>query len=164
MEKIEEVIKRAISIERYGQQFYNQLSNVIIDEEGKSIIKGLANDEKKHEEELSIEFERMVGAAVPSEIEQDRFDSETMNKIFKGDDEKLEKADIYAALEVGIATEQRSIDFYTSNKDITSDEKLAKLFAHLVEIEKGHKSLLEENLFHLKQDGSWWGYVPILEG
>jgi hypothetical protein len=24
--------------------------------------------------------------------------------------------------------------------------------------------MLEENLFHMRQEGSWWGYAPILEG
>jgi len=34
----------------------------------------------------------------------------------------------------------------------------------LIDIEKGHKAMLEENLFHLRQNGTWWGYVPILDG
>jgi hypothetical protein len=38
------------------------------------------------------------------------------------------------------------------------------LFNELVDWEKEHLELLKENLRMLKNEGSWYGYVPILEG
>jgi hypothetical protein len=31
-------------------------------------------------------------------------------------------------------------------------------------MERGHLAMLRENLRYLEDDGSWFGYVPILEG
>lgn len=166
MENMERILLTAIAIERHGQEYYNCLSKGIIDDEGRALIVGLAHDEKEHEEILIKQFERLIRRPVPSETPLESDSSlKAIDEIFdNNENEALEKQDLFAALEIGISTEQKSIDFYSSERASTTDRDLRKLFGDLIDIEKGHKSLLEQNLFHLKQGGSWWGYVPILEG
>lgn len=166
MEDITEILLTAIATERYGHEYYIRLSQAIANEEGKAIMIGLARDEKEHEELLAKEYMRVSDKLVPEKIElSTAIGAEAVEKIFSGGEKTwVEAEDVLEALEFGIAIEQKSIDFYSSKGSTTEDEKLRQLFADLVKIEKEHKSLLEENLFHLKQNGSWWGYVPILEG
>lgn len=165
MEDIKKVLMTAIGIERYGHDFYIRFSEAISDKEGKALMKGLARDEKEHENSLINEYSRIIGKEVPKNIEIDyEHGSAVIEKIFGSEWGKMENEDSFAALEKGIETEQKSIDFYQAQGEKAKDKALVELFQYLVKVEIGHKSLLEENLFRLKQDGSWWGYVPILEG
>lgn len=167
MSDIKEVLLTAIAIERYGQDYYSRLSQVVSEEEGKALMKSLERDEKEHEEVIIKEFNRLVGSQVPEKIEiETNLTSKALDDIFRswGGSMHIGSEDVFAALETGIGTEQRSIDFYSDQMYTSIDPKLKDIFQKLVEIEKGHKKLLEDNVFHLKQDGSWWGYVPILEG
>ena len=167
MSDIKDVLLTAIAIERYGQDYYSRLSKAVSEEEGKALMKSLERDEKEHEELFINEFNRLVGSQVPEKIDiKANLTSEALDGIFRRWERSMHigSEDVFAALETGINTEQRSIDFYSDQMCKSTDPELKDIFKKLVEIEKGHKKLLEDNVFHLKQDGSWWGYVPILEG
>ena len=167
MSNIKEVLLTAIAIERYGQDYYSRLSQAVSEEEGKALMKSLERDEKEHEEVIIKEYNRLVGSQVPEKLDiKTDLTSKAIDDIFRRWERSIHigSEDVFAALETGIGTEQRSIDFYSDQMSQSTDPQLKGIFQNLVEIEKGHKKLLEDNIFHLKQDGSWWGYVPILEG
>lgn len=164
LEDIEKILLTAIAIERYGQEFYHHFSESLADDKGKSLMNGLARDEKEHEEVLSKEFKSHLNRSAPKKIDIN-LGMKAIRDIF-GSKRKitLEKDIILEILQVGIIVEDESIKFYSTKAKATTDSKFTNLLLNLVKIEKEHKSMLEENLFHLKQEGSWWGYVPILEG
>lgn len=164
MENLDRILLTAIAIERYGQQFYGSFSDAIADEKGKALMRGLAGDEKEHESLLISEYEEMIGSPIPEHIDID-IGNEGVDEIFSAARNVSGSAEAtIEILQMGVDIEQKSIEFYSSRADETDDPDLKKLLAALVKIEKEHKALLEENLFHLRQDGAWWGYVPILEG
>ena len=68
-------------------------------------------------------------------------------------------------LKLGIRTEERSIELYSTSAQKTDNELVKELFLKLSEIEKMHKSSLEDAMYYFEQDGSWYGYnPPTLEG
>mgnify|MGYP005866155011 CR=1 FL=1 len=164
MKATEKVLLTAIAIERYGQDFYRRFSEIIDDENGKALMRGLGNDEKEHESLLGLQYERRFGRAPSKTIDVD-LGLKAVREIF-GSKKKIKKErDIMLdILGIAINVEEESIRYYSAKARNIKDRELSELLKNLTEIEKEHKILLEENLLHLKQDASWWGYVPILEG
>lgn len=153
----------AIAIERYGQEYYSKFADKISDKKGKALMHGLGNDEKEHEDLISKHYRENFDKAPPKKIGID-IGARAIKDIFGPKKGKSESEITLEALQIGVAVEQKSIEFYTASTGDAKDAKLKQLLNALIDIEKGHKAMLEENLFHLRQDGTWWGYVPILEG
>lgn len=160
---IERMLLTAIAIERYGQEYYGWFGRSVSDRKGKALMKGLADDEKEHERIMSSEYREHVGKAPPKEIDID-FGQKAVKDIFSQERKKGEKEIIAKILTLGISIEQKSIDFYSSNSKTVKDAAMKKLLGELADIERGHRATLEESLFSMRQEGSWWGYAPILEG
>jgi len=163
LKAMERMLLTAIAMERYGQEYYSWFSESISDRKGKAMMKGLAKDEKEHEEIMSKEYEKQCGKATPEEIDID-IGEKPVKEVFSQERKKGEKDIIAKILKLGMEIEQKSIDFYSSESKTVKSAKMKSLLENLTEIEKGHKALLEENLFHMRQDGAWWGYTPILDG
>ena len=69
------------------------------------------------------------------------------------------------ALKLGIRTEERSIELYSNSARETGIRSSKDLFLTLVDFEKEHKKILEDALYYLGQEGSWYGYSPpTIEG
>ena len=163
MDTSKEILLTAIAIERYGQEFYSRFEKAVPDKKGKALMRGLGNDEKEHEELLSKHYLELLKKAAPKKIDLD-IGARAVREIFALRKEKEKKDPTIEILQIGILVEQKSVDFYTANAGKADDAGLKELFVTLIDIEKGHKAMLEENLFHMRQEGSWWGYAPILEG
>jgi rubrerythrin len=164
VEKIEEILLTAIAIERYGQDFYRRFAEIIEDEKGKALMKGLGHDEEEHESVLSIEFQKLFAQKPPKNIDVD-LGLKAVREIF-GSKKKIEKENdiIFDIMKTAIMVEEESIKFYSSKSRDVKEKRISDLLKSLIETEKDHKRMLEDNLLHLKQDAAWWGYVPILEG
>ena len=163
MQTIEEILLTAIAIERYGQEYYFRFAGKISDKTGKALMRGLGNDEKEHEELISKHYHEHFAKAPPKKIGID-IGAKAIKDIFSPKKGKSEGEIMLETLQIGVVIEKKSVDFYTASASDTKDAKLKQLLNALIDIEKGHKAMLEENLFHLKQNGTWWGYVPILDG
>jgi rubrerythrin len=163
LQAIEEILLTAIAIERYGQEYYSKFASKISDKTGKALMHGLGNDEKEHEEIISKHYMENIGKAPPKKISID-IGAKAIKEIFSPKKGKSEGEIMLETLQIGIVIEKKSVDFYTASASGTKDVKLKQVLNALIDIEKGHKAMLEENLFHLRQDGTWWGYVPILDG
>ena len=163
MQTIEEILLTAIAIERYGQEYYSRFASKISDKTGKALMHGLGNDEKEHEELISKHYREHFNKAPPKKIGID-IGAKAIKEIFSPKKGKSENEIMFETLQIGVVVEQKSVDFYTRSAGDTKDAKLKQLLNALIDIEKGHKAMLEENLFHLRQNGTWWGYVPILDG
>ncbi len=164
MKPVEKILLTAIEIERYGQEYYSYFARTITSSKGKALMRGLADDEKDHEELLSKEYLAVIGKLPPKAIDLEIIGEDPIKEVFTHEREKGKDDLTIRILKIGIQTEKKSIDFYSSKSDVLKSGRLKKLLEYLVEIEKGHKAMLEENLSHLKHESAWWGYVPILDG
>jgi len=148
-------------MEHFGSEYYSKFKGLVANEKAKLLLGSLASDEKDHAHILEIELHNLgVKGSMPS--------SETTKKSLKQVfPERIHKNSIHAkdaisAIKLGISTEKRSIEFYTKSA-AKSSPKMKKMFAKLVRMEIVHLGLLEENLQYLEDDGSWYGYLPILD-
>lgn len=161
MADLKEILATAIEFEHFGIEYYTKFMELVSDDKAKPLMKSLAEDEREHASILENEL-RFAGGKpkAPSKEAVEK----GLAEIFP---EKLGKnavagKDAISAIRLGIRTEERSIEFYSKNAASTGP-KLKEIFAKLEKMERGHKELLEENLRYLQNDGSWFGYVPILD-
>ena len=132
------IISQAIKNELEAYAFYRNVHNKIADKEMKNLFAELASEEEKHKETL----EEMLKKG-PSEM---RF-SETHD--YKITDEMplpplstdLKPTD---GLVIAIKKELEAVQMYTQLANACEDEEQKKIFKQLVEMEKGHKSRLED--------------------
>lgn len=168
-EEIVEILQRAIDIEIFGNHYYNKLTDKVKDKEGKALLTYLANAEEEHKERLDKMLNQYGGQARKTEINSlipSILMDEGVEIIFRDliNKNKLEKIDAIEATKLALNVEAKSIDFYAENAKKSPETDLKDLFTELTSIEKEHFDLLKENLRTLKDEGVWYGYVPILEG
>jgi len=161
MPDAKEILATAIELERFGIEYYSRFRELVSDEKAKPLMKSLSEDEKEHARVLEKELRGLGGKMKPASKEML---DKGLKDIFPEGIRKnsIASKDAISAVKLGIRTEERSIDFY-SKHGASASPKLRDLFARLEKMERGHKQLLEENLRYLENDGSWYGYVPILD-
>lgn len=158
MEQMLQILKEAAGIEVYGESYYNIFADTTGEDKASAMLIGLARDERDHRAWLGLEYEKLAG------IKMDRSDvkREITSKIFPPLSPNVESQK--EALRFGVGIEERSITFYSENsKKATGSVK--SLFGKLVDFERGHKKILEDALYYLEQEGSWYGYTAMtIEG
>lgn len=162
MADAKEIIAAAVEFEKFGAEYYLRFKDLVEEKEAKALMAGLAADEREHAAVLTRELQALGGktkAASRKEVEKG------LAEIFprKAKKGKLGVWDSISTIEAGIRTEERSIAFYSKNA-AAAGPRAKDVFAKLESMEREHLRLLQENLRYLKNDGSWFGYVPILEG
>jgi len=162
MADAKQILATAIEMEHFGSEYYSRFKDLVASEKAKILLGSLAADEKDHAHMLEIELSNLGGR--PKSL-SDQKPRKALKQVFP---ERIHKNSIHAkdaisAIKLGISTERRSIEFYTKHAAKASP-KMRKIFTKLVGMEIMHLGLLEENLQFLEDDGSWYGYLPILEG
>ncbi len=159
-----DILKEAISIEIYGREYYSIFGELVEDENAKSLMRGLSRDEGEHRELLEKEYKKLSG--IPADIKiLDGENREKARRIFPESMEPMGIEKTQDVLKLGIRTEERSIELYSNSAKRTDAGRSRDLFIKLKGFEEGHKKLLEDSLYYLEQEGSWYGYSPpTLEG
>lgn len=159
-----DILKEAISIEIYGQEYYSIFSELVEDEKARSLFLGLSRDEGDHRELLEKEYKKISGKPADLKV-LDKENRDKARRIFPESLEPLGIAETKDVLELGIRTEERSIEFYSESAKKTENRSSKDLFLKLVGIEEGHRSTLQDALYYLDQEGTWYGYSPpTIEG
>ncbi|VVB84133.1 Rubrerythrin [uncultured archaeon] len=159
-----DILKEAISIEIYGREYYSIFSELVEEENAKSLLRGLARDEGEHRQYLEKEYKKLTGKPVDIKI-LDKENREKARNIFPESLEPLGIEETKDVLKLGIRTEVRSIELYSNSAKRIDAGGSKDLFLSLAGFEKGHKKLLEDALYYFEQGGSWYGYSPpTLEG
>jgi rubrerythrin len=162
--KLLDILKEAISIEIYGREYYLRFSELIEDENARSIFRGLSRDEEEHMLLLENEFKKIAGKPFDAKA-MDETNKEKARNIFPESDKTLSVGETKDALSLGIRTEERSIELYLKGAKQTDIGSSKDLFMKLAHIEGKHKKILEDAMYYLDQGGSWYGYSPpTLEG
>ena len=162
--KLLDILKEAISIEIYGREYYSRFSEIIDDENARSLFRGLSRDEEEHMVLVETEFKKIAGK--PFDVKDvDETNREKARNIFPESDKSLSVGETKEVLKLGIRTEVRSIELYSKGAKQTDIGSSKDLFLKLAQIEGKHKEILEEAMYYLDQGGSWYGYSPpTLEG
>ena len=65
------------------------------------------------------------------------------------------------ALQFGMDSERQAVEYYTNIMNMASDPEVKKIFAEIIEQEKSHFMILEEEFHHLKSAGFWYELGPL---
>jgi len=161
MADLKEILTTAIEFEHFGAEYYAKFRELVSDDKAKPLMKSLSEDEKEHARILEKELNAAGGRAKapPKGLLEKGLAEIFPEKIRKN---SIATKDAILAIKLGIRTEERSIEFYSKN-GASAGPELKDIFAKLEKMERGHKELLEENLRYLENDGSWYGYLPLLD-
>ncbi len=163
-ETLLDILTEAIAIEIYGKEYYSIFSELVEDEKAQAIFRGLARDEGEHRELLEKEYKTISGKSIDLSV-LDEENREKARRIFPESLEPMGIAETKDVLTLGIRTEKRSIELYSKSAQKTDVKSSKDLFLKLVHFEEGHKEKLEDALYYLEQEGSWYGYSPpTIEG
>lgn len=158
-----DILKDAISLEIFGKEYYSKCSEIIEDEYAKSIYRGLSQDEEEHRKILEKEFRKISGMSIDV-VELDEDIMKKVSHFFPEPCRPQSLIDAKNALKIAIGTEVKSIELY-SNAAQKKNSSIKDFYLKLVHCEEGHRKILEDALYYLEHEGSWYGYSPlILEG
>lgn len=159
MEKIIEILKTAIKIERNGITSYLDFAYKTKDTTGKNMFIKLAQDEYKHMEIFEKELDSVmcnrfwVCEEIPeSIIEKIAPQIRDIDKT-KGE----EGQDELSALKTALDLEKKSINYYSDAKKSIDEQEAIKLFERIIEMEESHYDLIQAAIDHIEQTGFWFG-------
>ena len=158
-DNVKNAIKTAIQMEKDGFAFYKKASAQTSSDMGRDIFESLANDEQLHLEVFQKLFQ--------DKIEKNEWDNLVNSSkkyadinIFPKDLKQIEGANPDTneldALEIAMNSEREAIDYYGEIKDKTKDEDIRKIINEIIEQEKNHYSILQEEFDYLGKTGYWF--------
>lgn len=156
---LKDVLKVAIQMEKDGYDFYMKAASQTSSEMGETIFKSLAQDELLHLEVFQKIFEDRMGkeewnALVNSDNKYAKL------SIFPKDLATVENANPDTneldALHMGMDSEKEAIDFYSKMLVQTNDPEIKKMIEKIIQQEKDHYLILQEEFNHLSNTGYWY--------
>lgn len=158
------ILMDAISIETFGKEYYLKCSEFVKDKNAKSIFKGLSQDKEEIRDFFEKEYRKIAGWS--NEIVWlDEEKREKANRVFTEPYDSLSLIEAKNVLNIGIRAEKKSIELYLKCAKKINDGSCKDLYLKIVNYKEGYKKMLEDALYYLEQEGSWYGYCPpIMEG
>ena len=160
------ILSSALGVEKFGIEFYRRFSECVDDDDGAALLRGLGRDEEQHKEQVEREMRRIAPDVKPESIAPARslLGIVPENVFPFPPDRCLTMEDELKALEIGIQVEISSAKMYRGAALLVEEPGVKLLLEKLTAIEDGHRKLLEESMQRLRDQGTWYGYSPILEG
>lgn len=139
IEQINQILSRALKMEKFGQNFFSLLEGTVDDEESRKLFHQLAAEEEKHCRMFLEELRLNGGEVVDNyEFEPDR--------IFNKGVASIIKEGPVAVLGYAIEVKQRIIAFYTKSLGTIQNSGIRKFLKDLITYEENHKKLLSMNM------------------
>ena len=159
IKNIKDAIKIAIQMEKDGYSFYKKAAAQTQNEMGRSIFESLAEDEQMH---LDV-FQKMFNETV-SESEWGNLVNSSQKyqniPIFPKDLKSIEgvqpDTNELDALRMAMDSENEAIDYYTEIRACLTDDSVKKIIDQIIEQEKSHYFLLQQEFDHLSTTGYWY--------
>ena len=156
---VKNAIKTAIQMEKDGFAFYKKASAQTSSDMGRDVFESLANDEQLHLEVFQKLFQ--------DRIEKTEWDNLVNSSkkyaeidIFPKDLKQIEGANPDTneldALEMAMNSEKEAIDYYGEIKEKTKEESIRQIINEIIEQEKNHYSILQEEFDYLSKTGYWF--------
>jgi rubrerythrin len=156
---VKDAIKTAIQMEKDGYSFYKKAAVQTSNEMGKSIFESLASDELVHLEVFQKMFKDKVGKEEWNNL-VDSSKKYTNIKIYPKDLKTMEgvnpDSDELDALRIGMDSEKEAIDYYKKIIENTTDHDMRNIINEIIEQEKNHYLILQQEFDHLDKTGYWF--------
>ena len=158
-ENIKNAIKTAIQMEKDGYAFYKKAAAQTSSDMGRSIFESLADDELVHLDVFQKMFEEKIGESEWDDLVNSSKKYHEM-PIFPKDLKTIEginpDTNELDALRMAMDSEKEAIDYYTEIWENSDDEEVKKIIDMIIEQEKNHYFLLEQEFNHLSTTGYWY--------
>jgi len=156
---IKDAIKTAIQMEKDGYSFYKKAAAQTSSKMGKSLFESLAGDELLHLDVFQKIFENKVGKTEWNNLVNSGKKYANI-PVFPKDLKTVEGAnpemDELDALRIGMDSEKEAIDYYNQIKLKSKNNDLKEIIDEIIEQEKKHYMLLEQEFNHLDKTGFWY--------
>jgi rubrerythrin len=162
---LEEAIKTAIEYETLVMKVYDEALSTATDKVGKRIFQVLAEEEKRHLEYLNsrlVEWEdtgeiiiEELDTFIPSKMKIDKEANKLQLKLQPKESDKKFKDTQLKMLKKALEVEEETSNFYkkmVSELSSTGQE----LFMRFVEIEEGHKAIVQAEIDSVTGIGYWF--------
>ena len=163
---VRDAIKTAIQMEKDGYSFYKKAAAQTTSNAGRDLFESLAEDEEVH---LQV-FQKMFKDTVGNTEWEDLVSSSskyTAIPVFPKDLKSVEGAnpdiDDLDAIRMAMDAEKEAIDYYTEIWTTLSEAEVKKIIDKIIEQEKNHYFLLQQEFDHLNSTGYWYD-LNILTG
>jgi len=158
---VKDAITTAIQMEKDGYNFYKKAAAQTTSDMGKSVFESIASDELVHLETFQKLFDETVGNQEWEHLVQSNKKYADLNvfpkdlKTMQGVEANPNELD---ALRIAMDSETEAIDYYTEIQSNTKDKQVKKILDMIIEQEKRHYFLLEQEFSHLSSTGYWYEF------
>jgi rubrerythrin len=158
-EDVKNAIKTAIQMEKDGFAFYKKASAQTSSDMGREIFDSLANDEQLHLEVFQKLFEDRIKKSEWNNLVNSSKKYADID-IFPKDLQQIEGANPDTneldAIKIAMDSEKDAIEYYGKIKEKTKEEDIKRIINEIIEQEKNHYSILQEEFEHLTKTGYWY--------
>lgn len=161
-DKVLEILKKAILIERRGKAFYAKVAETTPHQAVKSFFMDMVKEEDLHIEELTRQYQSLVKSGKLAPPAKDNIDQKNGEKILSDQIKKEISGASYeaAAISAAISMEKAAFELYRNRAREAQSEEEIKLYDWLSKWEDGHLNALiaidkelQEKIWY---DNSFW--------
>ncbi len=156
---VKEAIQTAIQMEKDGYSFYKKAAAQTSSDMGRSVFESIAKDELMHLDVFEKFFEDKVGTSEWDDL-VDTSKKYREIPVFPKDIKEIDGIDADTneldALRIAVDSEKEAIDYYTIIWENSDDGEVKKIIDKIIEQEKNHYFLLEQEFNHLSSTGYWY--------
>jgi rubrerythrin len=157
-EDVKEAIQMAIQMERDGYDFYRKAAAQTSSKTGQELFESLAGDELVHLDTFQKIFSEKVGKDEWEVLVNSSKKYETPTVFPRdlkatGADPDTNDLD---ALHMAMDAEQQAVEHYTKILNGTGDAEVRRIITEIINQEKSHYSILNEEFTHLNNTGFWY--------
>ncbi|HUS99850.1 MAG TPA: ferritin family protein [Candidatus Thermoplasmatota archaeon] len=160
---VKDAIKTAIQMEKDGHAFYTKAAGQTKSDLGRTVFESLAADELVHLETFQKIFQGKIDSVEWNTLVKSN-SKYTNLTIFPKDLKTTEgtnpNSDELDALRMGMDSEKEAIDYYTTVVNDTSDAEVKEILTEIINQEKNHYRLLQQEFTHLSSTGLWYDPDP----
>lgn len=147
-QSVDQIMQKAVDIEREGADFYRKLAGEVSTEAVKSVLLGFVADEVRHQKDFSALAKMMTGVVIESSLDILEVMNVAVTKLrqtMKGSElVDMGEVDLAQAIKIGIYNEKEAIRIYSSLLEI-DHAKLGIVIKRII-AEEGRHLLALENM------------------
>jgi rubrerythrin len=156
---IKDAIQTAIQMEKDGYAFYQKAAAQTTSDMGRTIFESLSADELLHLEVFQKMWKNTIGSQEWDALLNTNKKYQKL-PIFPKDLTSVEgqkpNVNELDALRIAMVAEQQAIEYYTKIHEQLQDQQAKKIINQIIEQEKKHYFLLQEEFTHLSSTGYWY--------
>ena len=159
IKNVQDAVKTAIQMEQDGYSFYKKAASQTSSDMGRTLFETLANDELLHLDVFQKLFENTISKNEWNELVKSSkkyANIPVFPKDLKTDTDINPDANELDALRIAMDSEKAAIEYYAKIQDEIQETEIKDIIDEIINQEKNHYQLLEEEFNHINKTGFWF--------